>query len=298
MNSYLLQPWNIAGWFSHHGVRARLRRSVWLLSLILTISSSHAFPPAPHHLVFGSVRDEMGNPLMVTNAVVFLETLAGVRLECRVIPNLGPGLNYRLPVPMDAGLTSDPYKPTALRPTLPFRMKVTIAGVTYLPLEMAGNFLNLGQPAQTTRLDLTLGQDSDGDGLPDAWERTLLTGDMTLMDIDPHGDADGDGLTNLQEYLAGTYAFDSEDGLKLKIVYDENGHGLLEFLAITGRSYSVHGSSDLRTWNPVAFQLSEEGNEMPARTAYQAKDVRTMRLKVLAQEGQPPESLFLRAEVR
>ena len=31
--------------------------------------------------------------------------------------------------------------------------------------------MELGKPSETTRLDLTLGEDSDGDGLPDAWER-------------------------------------------------------------------------------------------------------------------------------
>ncbi len=58
---------------------------------------------------------------------------------------------------MDAGLTPDNYRPTALRPSVSFRMKVLIGGVTYLPIEMRANYANLGKPAQSTRIDLTLG---------------------------------------------------------------------------------------------------------------------------------------------
>ncbi len=43
--------------------------------------------------------------------------------------------------------------------------------------------------------------DSDGDGLPDAWEREHF-GDPASCD--PNDDADGDGATNADEYWAGT----------------------------------------------------------------------------------------------
>ena len=43
------------------------------------------------------------------------------------------------------------------------------------------------------------GWDTDGDGMPDAWERShaLDPGNPA----DGNGDADGDGYTNLEEYL-------------------------------------------------------------------------------------------------
>jgi hypothetical protein len=44
------------------------------------------------------------------------------------------------------------------------------------------------------------GADSDGNGLPDAWE--LLH--FGHIGVDPNADPDGDGMSNLQEYLAGT----------------------------------------------------------------------------------------------
>ena len=244
-------------------------------------SSSPSRPPRTTRSI-GSVRDEMGNPLRVTSATVVLETVTGVRLKTAVVPLLSPGVNYRLKVPMDAGLTPDDYRPTALRPSVSFRLKVLIGGVTYLPIEMKSAYANLGKPARSTRLDLTLGEDSDGDGLPDAWERALLAslgGDGTLADIRPDDDSDGDGLTNLQEYLAGTYAFDPENGFRLDLLGLSQRRPVLEFLAIRGRAYTLFGSADLETWMPIEFRVGEGGSSSPLLRTYSAKDVRLLRVE-------------------
>jgi hypothetical protein len=48
---------------------------------------------------------------------------------------------------------------------------------------MKGDLSKLGEPGKRTHLDLTLGEDLDGDGIPDAWERALLAalgGNRTL----------------------------------------------------------------------------------------------------------------------
>ena len=93
---------------------------------------------------------------------------------------------------MDSGTDPRLYKPTALRPYFQFRLKVQIGQMTYVPIQMAGNFARIGQPGQQTRIDLTLGEDSDGDGMPDAWEQSLIDiygGD--LASITPNGDEIG-----------------------------------------------------------------------------------------------------------
>ena len=211
-----------------------------------------------------------------------------------------PDANYRLQVPMDAGLTADAYKPTALRPTVGFRLKVKIGSTTYLPIEVAANYSNLGKPAQSTRLDLTLGEDSDGDGLPDAWERALiaaLEGEVTLEEIRPNDDSDGDGLSNLREYLAGTYAFDPEDGFSLEVVDAVNGNPVLEFLAIRGRSYALEASRDLQTWVPARFRLLSDAPDMPGRDFYQATDIRLQRVEALPPDGEAAPRLFYRAKI-
>ena len=42
--------------------------------------------------------------------------------------------------------------------------------------------------------------DSNGDGLPDAWEMA----NFNTLNVNPNADPDGDGWSNLQEYLNGT----------------------------------------------------------------------------------------------
>ena len=264
------------------------------------ITSLEAYPPAPYHTLYGTVRDELGNPLIVTNAEVVLETFTGVRLNSLVVPGLRPDANYRLQVPMDAGLTTDAYKPTALRPTVAFRLKVKIGSTVYCPLEVVANYSNLGKPAQSTRMDLTLGEDLDGDGLPDAWERALIAAlgaVLTIHDIRPETDDDGDGLSNLQEYLAGTYAFDPQDGFWLDIVGEANGNPVLEFLAIRGRAYALETSADLQTWSPAQFRLLTDAPEGPRRSCVQVTAVCFQRIEALPSDGQAVQHLFYRAKI-
>ena len=274
-------------WLSLRGVAG----PIWWFLLLLAVPV-FAYPPAPHHLFYGMARDEYGSPL-ASGAVVILETSAGVQLKTTVIAGLEPGINYKLEVPMDAGLTSDLYKPTALKPTVPFQIKVIINGVTNLPIELHGNFALMGQPGQRTLLNLTLGEDSDGDGLPDAWER-LINADISK--VNPGTDSDGDGLTNLQEYLTGTYAFDPADGFTLTIVRLNNGRPVMRFLAIRGHTYTLLGSVDLKTWLPVSFHIPAEGADAPLRGDYQASDVRTIELEADPSAQSPPKFFKLMAQ--
>ena len=271
-------------------------RPAWAVALLLlTACLARAFPPAPQHTFRGMVRDQMGDPILTTNAVVTLETITGVQVKTTVSPNLAPGMNYRLSIPMDSGLTSDNYKPTALRPTVSFTIKVKIGTVSYLPLELHGSYASLGKPAQITTLDLTLGEDSDGDGLPDAWERALIAmlgGGLTLADIKPGDDSDGDGMTNLQEYLAGTYAFDPADGFRLTPAGEQQGHPVLEFLAIRGRTYTLLASSNLTAWATVPFRVVAEGIGATLRESYAATDVSLLRVEAVVPQDQVPVLVF------
>ncbi len=257
-------------------------RALFILAGALAALSSPAYPPAPHHTIFGLVRDELGNPIESAAAEVILETASGVQLAARIVPGLKPGVNYDLAVPMDAGIAGAPYRPTALQPTVPFKIRVRIGAATYLPIEMRGDYSRLGEPARQTRLDLTLGEDADGDGLPDAWERALLAsggGLLTLDDIRPGDDFDKDGLSNLAEYISGNYAFDPKDGFTLEILPGTDSRPRLEFLAITGRTYTVLASADCRDWMPVSFAIPALGDLDAFRTSYRATDIRRVQIE-------------------
>ena len=93
--------------------------------------------------------------------------------------------------------------------------------------------------------------DTDGDGIPDAWENAhgLLAGDPGDAGLDP----DGDGMTNLAEYLAGT---DPQDAGSRMVAAIEAGAGtmLVKFLAQPDRSYTVQVSPSLQagSWQKLA----------------------------------------------
>lgn len=269
------------------------RKGGWLvLTLLLGVIALggpvQAYPPAPFHLFFGMLRDEYGTPINITGAEVILETSSGVRIKTTINPGIETAANYRLEVPMDAGLMAAPYQPTALRPLVPFRIKVRIGGVTYLPIEMVGDYVNLGQPGQRTRLNLTLGEDSDGDGLPDAWER-LINPDLTQ--VKPGADA-GNGLNYLQTYYAGTYAVDPKNGFALSILGFNQGAPLLEFLAVNGRTYTLLGSRDLKTWKAVSFRVPAEGTNAALRGSFQTDAVKTVRMEAASAGPDLPPTYF------
>jgi hypothetical protein len=269
-------------------------RGVWKLlgALVLGLALESfrvvAFPPALPHTLYGMVRDELGNPLN-EGASIILESASGVKVFGVVSGLLEPGVNYRLGVPLDAGLTGDAYRPTALNPRAPFKIRVKIGSRTYLPIEMSRNFSQLGEPGKRTLLNLTLGEDSNGDGLPDAWQRRI---NADLSKVTPDGDADKDGMSNLDEYLAGTYAYDPESGFLLTILRSENDVPVLEFTAINGRTYTLQGSPDLQDWKPVQFRLVTGSGESPTLTAYSAADIRNVQVSVVTPPEQPVPRFF------
>jgi hypothetical protein len=124
----------------------------------------------------------------------------------------------------------------------------------------------------------------------------MMGGGLTFADITPDGDLDGDGLTNLQEYIAGTYAWDADDTLWLNLVEIRGQNAIFEFLAINGRSYSILQTNDLKAWTPVDFRLPALDAPGQLRSSYFAPDVRVLGVEVPV--GAAADQVFYRLKVR
>ena len=68
--------------------------------LVLAGEAVHAFPPAPYHEIYGTLRDSRGNP-MSQAATVILSTTEGVIARTDLDPTTAPGVNYSLKIAMD-----------------------------------------------------------------------------------------------------------------------------------------------------------------------------------------------------
>ena len=111
----------------------------------------------------------------------------------------------------------------------------------------------------------------------------------TIADIRPGDDADGDGLSNLNEYLAGTYAFDPADGFTLSIRGTPGAGAGLEFTAVRGRTYTVVASNDFQSWDAQSFVLQGDAPGASPRRSFTVADGRTRLVRIWTRPttGQP-----------
>ncbi len=109
--------------------------------------------------------------------------------------------------------------------------------------------------------------DTDGDGLPDAWE--IANGFDRLNPADASLDSDGDGLTNLQEFQLGTDPRSAGSGLRLNIVA-VGGAATLQFNALSNFAYSVVAADSLggmwQPWQTIAAAPTNRVIQIPVPT--------------------------------
>ncbi len=273
-------------------IHSRALMSIFLLASCLC---SIAYPPTPYHTIYGLVRDQYGAPLRTTQAKVILRTPTGTTLATTVIPDLAIGVNYLIRVPMDSGLTPDMYKSTALESASTFTIVVVIGTATNMPIQLAGSLAQLGQPAQMTRLDLTLGVDSNHDALPDAWELAFLASlgsTLGLADLNAGLDLAHDGRTLMQEFLLGSSTPDTGQPFLVSLDSLSTGTPTLGFPTVSGRTYSVLGSPDLRQWTPLQFRLTTDSPGAPPRSSYQANATGAIDVRVVPTPSVSPVQFF------
>jgi hypothetical protein len=86
--------------------------------------------------------------------------------------------------------------------------------------------------------------DTDGDGIPDAWESQY--GLNPNNPADANQDPDADGMSNSQEYIAGTSPIDA--GSRLQILTVQNlsaNNARLTFVAVSNKTYTVQFKNSL-----------------------------------------------------
>ncbi len=259
-----------------------------------------AFPPGPSYVIYGVVRDQVGTTLRVVGAEILLLRNNVEIGRAPVVSDLFPDSNYELAIKIDQGRSdSRTYSDKAVAPQGLYSLAVEMNGQRYYPIEVAGN-LRAGYGGERVRIDLNLGADTDGDGLPDAWEEWQLYQagkkpgangwDLSLITRD--GDFDGDGASNYLEYVAGTFAGDATERFELKIMNKTATEVAFEFFTITGKVYAIEQSSDLKTWTVAPLSIVSGA---PKSNYFKAPDVN---IKSAFVETVPGAARFYRLTVR
>jgi 1,4-alpha-glucan branching enzyme len=106
--------------------------------------------------------------------------------------------------------------------------------------------------------------DSDGDGMPDAWEQACFTNPTATL---PDGDNDHDGIMNLDEYRANTNPNDSNSVLRLTGLTATAGGYTVQWNSIGGTRYGLEFSPGVTdTFTRIVRPLLSEMDCSPKGT--------------------------------
>jgi hypothetical protein len=233
------------------------------VSCLVFPSSAKAFPPAPTFTINGVVRDSFGWALKASDVGTVVFKRNGLVIAEAPIDERGRASeNFRTQLAMDTNPAA-PYSELSQSAGVLFTIEVRFPTQTLLVTSINSSQRTVGQPAGSVFLDFTIGVDTDGDGIPDAWEFWQLS-ELGIGSGDPRwslttlgtGDFDGDGLSDRNEYLAGTFAFLADDKLFLNIEgFEADGSARLRTLLVVDKSYRIEVSTDLLTWTTVSTRL-------------------------------------------
>lgn len=237
----------------------------WLAAVCGLLASLSSFAmPQPMVIYYGQALDRYGQ-VYREGASVFLKLGNHEVARSQVVGGLAPGVNFVLTVPYDDAGIRERYDKCAVS-----EGDVLTVWVNDAYGERQVNECEIppvGEEGEVTRLRLLTGEDSDGDGMTDAWERA-----NGLNPADPSDatlDDDQDGQNNLEEYLAGTLPWLETDLLCLTSIKVVNQQYVLTFASVYGRMYHVEatsldslGEDGALEWSPCPFRLSAEGNEV------------------------------------
>ncbi len=214
----------------------------------------------PSVIVHGVIRDTYGLRLGPGSAIV--SAFKGTNELARTTVSVQPARsNYRLEINV-----SDPLTAAAadLVPGDTVTVRVRIGAVTQ-PTIGPSAFVAPGNGG-TVNMNLILGTDSDGDGLPDAWEQMVIANSSgsvsSLSQVGPGRDLDGDGMPDDQEFLYGSFPFLPGDEVRMNaLTQHPNGRLSFTLSPIPGVLYWLESSPSLGApaWASCPASLTLDG---------------------------------------
>lgn len=252
----------------------------------------HAYPPAPATQYYGEVRDSFGNQISSPDAWVLFVVENAVIARVQLRGGVRIRENYRALLPLDMGEGS-PYTSDALPPGVTFTIEAEIAGIRYPAYGIVSDSLLNPEPGASQRLDFTIGEDSDGDKIPDLWELWQLEssgiyeGDERYsLESIGEGDHDNDGLSDYDEYIAGVFSFLFIETLNMSAkTVSADGWIQFELIQAQGQSYQMEATSDLTTWEPIEVTL--DGDRETSLSSWSAEDTSIRDIEVKLTSGGP-----------
>ena len=239
----------------HH---SRILATLAATALISTGALAQSPPgiPEPGLTLYGEVRNTAGGAnlrLTIGTLVWTVQPATGNPIAVQTpLRNINDQFSYAVRLPFETVPTGFTLSPNALQlssTSVTYTRSATIndAPATLVTTTQNSFTFSNAERGRLERVDLEVSLvlvDTDGDGIPDAWE--------TQHGLNPNNpadallDNDGDGLNNLEEYLAGTDPNDPESVFALiRVTPDDLEGTLIEWSSVEGQLYNVERSTRL-----------------------------------------------------
>lgn len=268
---------------------------LFVLTAAALTSSALAYPPTPPAVVTGMVRGEYGFRPEFGRLEIALMSGSTQLATARVQASGAFTPNFQLVLPLDLNPATGRYRTVATQPkqmrNYRFEARQNGRVVPITEIEQVGQ-RTLDQSGGKFLFNFTLGQDVDGDTLPDGWE-TFQASKIDGFEGDPlelysrDGDQDGDGMSDFDEYVAGTFASVFEDAFNVWIqAVHEDGSAELSFLGIDSKSYRIQGTADGENWTDLDVTPEGSTGSVPVLKARNTKTTVVTVAPLVEAEGQ------------